>query len=80
MGALFFVMPRLRRLGGPRVVRSIKRSASASPATGSAKANAIEQAALLALAFAPTRLAAATVTVVEPRTGSRAGSCVPRRR
>ncbi|MBI3667018.1 MAG: 2-oxoglutarate dehydrogenase E1 component [Acidobacteria bacterium] len=52
MGALFFVRPRLRRLAGPRPLRSVKRSASASPATGSAKAHAIEQAALLELAFA----------------------------
>jgi 2-oxoglutarate dehydrogenase E1 component len=51
MGALFFVLPRLRRLSSPRPLRSVKRSASASPATGSAKANAIEQATLLALAF-----------------------------
>jgi hypothetical protein len=33
-------------------VRSIKRSPSASPATGSAKAHALEQKALLGLAFA----------------------------
>jgi 2-oxoglutarate dehydrogenase E1 component len=57
MGALFFVAPRLDRLGGSRHFRSIKRSASASPATGSMKAHALEQAALLALAF--TRLEAA---------------------
>jgi 2-oxoglutarate dehydrogenase E1 component len=54
MGALFFVVPRLRRLAGPRPVLTVKRSASASPATGSAKAHAIEQAALLALAFSRT--------------------------
>ncbi|HME92156.1 MAG TPA: thiamine pyrophosphate-dependent enzyme, partial [Myxococcaceae bacterium] len=53
MGALSFVLPRLRRLASPRPVRTVKRSPSASPATGSAKANAIEQAALLALAFGP---------------------------
>jgi 2-oxoglutarate dehydrogenase E1 component len=57
MGALFFVQPRLRRLAGKRRFRSVKRSASASPATGSAKAHAIEQAALLALAFGPGRSA-----------------------
>ena len=51
MGPLLFVLPRLRRLSSPLPLRSIKRSASSSPATGSAKANAIEQAALLALAF-----------------------------
>jgi 2-oxoglutarate dehydrogenase complex dehydrogenase (E1) component-like enzyme len=33
-------------------VRTVKRSASASPATGSMKAHQIEQSALLALAFA----------------------------
>ncbi len=52
MGALFFVQPLVERLAGSRPVRSVKRSASASPATGSAKAHAREQAALLALAFA----------------------------
>ena len=52
MGALFFVQPFLDRVAGKRQVRSVKRSASASPATGSAKAHGIEQAALLALAFA----------------------------
>ena len=51
MGAHFFVMPRLRRLAS-RPVRSIKRSASASPATGSSKAHELEQKTLLALAFA----------------------------
>ena len=51
MGALFFVMPRLRRLAS-RPVRSIKRSSSASPATGSSKAHEVEQKTLLALAFA----------------------------
>jgi 2-oxoglutarate dehydrogenase E1 component len=51
MGARSFVMPRLRRLAGTRPVRSVRRSASASPATGSAKAHEIEQATLLQLAF-----------------------------
>ena len=51
MGAQFFVMPRLRRLAS-RPVRSIKRSSSASPATGSSKAHELEQKTLLALAFA----------------------------
>ena len=36
---------------GERQVRSVKRSASASPATGSAKAHGIEQANLIRLAF-----------------------------
>jgi len=53
MGALTYVLPRLRRLAGDRAVRSIKRSAAASPATGSAKAHELEQKTLLTLAFAP---------------------------
>jgi 2-oxoglutarate dehydrogenase E1 component len=51
MGALFFVLPRLRRLLKDRAVRSVKRSAAASPATGSAKAHELEQKTLIALAF-----------------------------
>jgi 2-oxoglutarate dehydrogenase E1 component len=53
MGPFFYVMPRLDRLlkeMGLRL-RSVKRSASASPATGSAKAHEMEQKTLLALAF-----------------------------
>ncbi len=52
MGALSFVRPILARLSGGRPVTTVKRSASASPATGSSKAHAIEQQALLRLAFA----------------------------
>jgi 2-oxoglutarate dehydrogenase E1 component len=55
MGALPFVRPLLERLAGNRHVTSVKRSASASPATGSARAHAIEQAALLDLAFRAER-------------------------
>jgi len=53
MGALFYVLPRLERLAQARgvQVRSVKRSASASPATGSSKAHELEQKTLLALAF-----------------------------
>jgi len=51
MGALFYVVPRIRELAGDLPVRSIKRSASASPATGSAKAHDLEQKTLLTLAF-----------------------------
>ena len=51
MGALFFVQPTLKRLAG-HAVRTIKRSASGSPATGSAKAHGLEQQALLNLALA----------------------------
>jgi 2-oxoglutarate dehydrogenase E1 component len=56
MGALFYILPRLERLAsasGLRV-RSVKRSASASPATGSAKAHDLEQKTLLTLAFTTT--------------------------
>jgi 2-oxoglutarate dehydrogenase E1 component len=51
MGALFYMLPRLRRIAGERPVLSVKRSASPSPATGSAKAHEVEQKTLLALAF-----------------------------
>jgi 2-oxoglutarate dehydrogenase E1 component len=51
MGALAFVAPRLRRLARGRQVRTVKRSAAASPATGSAKAHALEQKTLLAASF-----------------------------
>jgi 2-oxoglutarate dehydrogenase E1 component len=52
MGAFFYVDPLLDRVARGRAVRSVKRSASASPATGSGKAHALEQKTLLALAFA----------------------------
>ncbi len=51
MGALFNVLPRLKRIAGERQVLSVKRSSSASPATGSAKAHEVEQKTLLTLAF-----------------------------
>jgi 2-oxoglutarate dehydrogenase E1 component len=51
MGALFFLMPRLRRMAKPRSVLSVKLSASPSPATGSGKAHEVQQKTLLALAF-----------------------------
>jgi len=53
MGALFYVLPRLERIAQARNlrVRTVKRSASASPATGSAKAHELEQKTLLTLAF-----------------------------
>jgi 2-oxoglutarate dehydrogenase E1 component len=53
MGAVGYVLPRLERIAKARglSVRSVKRSASASPATGSAKAHELEQKTLLALAF-----------------------------
>lgn len=51
MGALNYMLPRLRQLAGDRPVMSVKRSASPSPATGSAKAHDVEQKALLSLAL-----------------------------
>ncbi len=51
MGALSYVMPRIRTYIPDTPVRSVKRSASASPATGSAKAHELEQKTLLTLAF-----------------------------
>jgi 2-oxoglutarate dehydrogenase E1 component len=51
MGAMFYVLPRLRHIAGERPVLSVKRSASASPSTGSAKAHEMEQNTLLTLAF-----------------------------
>src|SRR5215469_3465074 len=51
MGALNYMLPRLRDLAGERPVLSVKRSASPSPATGSAKAHDVEQKALLSLAL-----------------------------
>jgi 2-oxoglutarate dehydrogenase E1 component len=51
MGALFNMLPRLQRIAGARHVLSVKRSSSASPATGSTKAHEVEQKTLLTLAF-----------------------------
>lgn len=51
MGALFNMLTRLRRIAGDRPVLSVKRSAGASPATGSAKAHEVEQKTLVTLAF-----------------------------
>jgi 2-oxoglutarate dehydrogenase E1 component len=51
MGALSFVVPKLRRLLLGVPVRSVKRAAAASPSTGSAKAHELEQKTLLTLAF-----------------------------
>ena len=51
MGAFTFMLPRLERLARGRGVLSVKRSASASPATGSHKAHEMEQKTILALAF-----------------------------
>ena len=54
MGPHFYVMPRLRTIFRGPGVMSVKRQASASPATGSGKAHQLEQQTLLALAFAKT--------------------------
>jgi 2-oxoglutarate dehydrogenase E1 component len=51
MGALFYMLPRLRHVAGERPVMAVKRSASASPSTGSAKAHEVEQKTLITLAF-----------------------------
>src|SRR6266550_3967401 len=51
MDAFSYVMPLLRRLAGDRAVLSVKRHASASPATSSAKAHEIEEKTLIDLAF-----------------------------
>ena len=51
MGAMFNMLPRLKRIVGDRAVLSVKRSSGASPATGSAKAHEVEQKTLLTLAF-----------------------------
>jgi 2-oxoglutarate dehydrogenase E1 component len=52
MGALAFVRPHLQRLLGDRYLITVKRSESASPATGSVNAHKLEQQALIRLAFA----------------------------
>lgn len=52
MGGLPFVRRRIKEALGGRHVTSVKRFESASPATGSAKAYALEQKALIKLAFA----------------------------
>ncbi len=51
MGALAFVIRKLDRIAHGIPVRSVKRSASASPATGSHKAHELEQKTLLSLSF-----------------------------
>ncbi len=52
MGARFFVDPRLRAIAGGRAFRSVSRAESASPATGSTQAHAIEQRKILDEVFA----------------------------
>jgi 2-oxoglutarate dehydrogenase E1 component len=55
MGAHFYVMPQLRRMVGDHALTSVKRTASASPATGSAKAHELEEKTLIDLAFGAFR-------------------------
>jgi len=50
-GAMFNMLPRLKRIAGERPVLTVKRSSGPSPATGSAKAHEVEQKTLLTLAF-----------------------------
>lgn len=52
MGAFHYVMPKIHRIVGNTPLRSVKRSASAGVATGSAKAHELEQKTILSLAFA----------------------------
>ena len=52
MGALTYIVPALEKLVPGLPVRSVRRSASASPATGSARAHELEQKTLLDMAFA----------------------------
>jgi 2-oxoglutarate dehydrogenase E1 component len=51
MGALFYVQPLLKRLCHDRPLLTVKRTASASPATGSAKAHDLEEKTLIDLAL-----------------------------
>jgi 2-oxoglutarate dehydrogenase E1 component len=51
MGAFSYIMPLLKRLAGDRPLLSVKRTASASPATGSAKAHEMEEKTLIDLAL-----------------------------
>ncbi len=53
MGALSYALPLMRRMSGPRALLSVKRTAAASPATGSAKAHALEEKTLIDLALGP---------------------------
>jgi 2-oxoglutarate dehydrogenase E1 component len=54
MGAHTYIMPLLKVIAGDRALTSVKRSASASPATGSAKAHELEEKTLIDLAFGNT--------------------------
>ncbi len=54
MGPHTYIMPRLRKLAGDRAVTSVKRTAAASPATGSAKAHDLEEKTLIDIALGHT--------------------------
>jgi len=51
MGGLYYMIPKLKRLSKGRPVLSVKRSPSASPSTGSAKAHEMEQRTVIDLAL-----------------------------
>lgn len=51
MGALSFVLPKMKQMVGQRALLSVKRTASASPATGSAKAHEMEEKTLIDIAL-----------------------------
>ncbi len=51
MGALTYVMPRMKTMVGNRAMLKVSRTASASPATGSAKAHEMEEKTLVDLAL-----------------------------
>ena len=51
MGAAGYILPQLELVTGGRPVLSVKRSAAASPATGSHKAHELEQSTLITLAL-----------------------------
>jgi 2-oxoglutarate dehydrogenase E1 component len=51
MGALSYVQPLLKRIAGDRRLLTVKRTAAASPATGSAKAHELEEKTLIDLAL-----------------------------
>jgi 2-oxoglutarate dehydrogenase E1 component len=51
MGALSYVYPRLKQMVGNRALLKVSRTASASPATGSAKAHEMEEKTLIDIAL-----------------------------
>ena len=55
MGAFAYAFPLLKRAAGGRRTLSVKRSAAASPATGSARAHELEEKALIELALGKSK-------------------------